>query len=126
MKIILFLTVALVTEPILGVIFPGPCPGSLPNVDYNFQCSENITSGAFRVVAYLPVAGNTLNIFYNPFESIDCLDFGLTCSYAYSRNIQIRYNCYPTMTGNKTDGIVTQCVPLTFDPRRLTSNQIST
>lgn len=129
MKIITFFTIILVTQSlsISGIVFPGPCP-DFKTVDYMFECSSNITLGSYRVAAYLPVDGTTLNMFFNPFVSINCLDLQIQCSYADSRDIQLRLNCYPTMAGNKTTGIVTQCLPITFDPYRnmYKSNQIST
>lgn len=119
MKVHSFLsTILLTTGPFVScLIFPGPCP-ELETVGTDFSCISNITSGSYRAAAYLPVDGNTVNLFFNPFVSIDCLELNIQCSYVDNRNIQIRYNCYRTMIGNKTFGIVTQCLPITFDPYR--------
>lgn len=129
MKIITFLLIVFLSQSsfISCIVFPGPCP-KFTTVSSEFQCSSNITSGSYRVAAYLPVDGKTLNMFYNPFVSINCLDLVIQCSYTYMRNIQTRLNCYPSIAGNKTGGIVTQCLPITFDPYRNihTSNQITT
>lgn len=124
---LLLITVLSQSRLISGIVFPGPCQ-NIKTVTSEFKCSLNITSGSYRAAAYLPVDEKTLNIFFNPFVSINCLDLGITCSYTSTRNIQIRYNCYPTMTGNQTTGIMTQCLPITFDPywNMYGSNQITT
>lgn len=124
MKKIQFLSIVFSTlfPFVFSVVFPGPCP-DLTTVNNDFECISMITSGSYRAVAYLPVDGTTLNIFFNPFITINCLELNIQCSYAETRNIQIRYNCYPTISSNKTLGIVTQCLPITFDPYRQENNK---
>lgn len=98
-----------------GVIYDGACPNV--NGIEGFQCSTQLIPGQYKVMAHLPVDYSTLNIFYSPFDIIDCVYYELSCSYTSETLIKLKLVC-DVETGRPyywSPRIALQCLPNLID-----------
>lgn len=87
----LFLLIFPFLYGIKGLLFDGPCPkiNGIPD----FHCPDHLKGTNYAIMAHLPVDNTTLNIFYNAYESLDCLTYTLSCSYTSTSVVSAKTQC---------------------------------
>lgn len=125
MKVVLiFVSQILLSQ---GVVFDGACP-DIKGIE-DFQCSQNLKATTYKVMAHLPCDSSTLNMFYSPYDSIDCLTYQLSCSYTSDAIVNGKLLCTPWVDREYGSYYMwqqsLQCLPITINMSVETSTDVN-